>query len=307
MLAYLLRRLLSSISTLLGVVTLTFFALRLLPGDPATMLISQGGGTAEQIAALRSQLGLDTPLVIQYVRFLNGLLRGDLGQSLVTHRPVAEVIAEQVPHTVSLAMTATLLAVLLGVLLGIFAAASQGTWVDGLCMALAVVGVSIPIPLSGLLLILLFSLTLGWLPATGQGSWRHLIMPALALNLAFTGTIARLVRAQLAEVLTQEYIVVARAKGLHEVTILVRHALRNALIPVITIIGLRFGSLLGGTVVIETLFSRQGLGRLLVDAILWKDYPLVQGLVMLSAVLYLTTNLLVDLGYGLLNPRIHHE
>ena len=148
MLAYLLRRLLSSISTLLGVVTLTFFALRLLPGDPATMLISQGGGTAEQIAALRSQLGLDAPLVIQYVRFLNGVLRGDLGQSLVTHRPVAEVIAEQVPHTVSLAVTATLLAVLLGVLLGILAAASQGTWVDGLCMALAVVGVSIPTPLS---------------------------------------------------------------------------------------------------------------------------------------------------------------
>ncbi len=307
MLTYLLRRLLSSLSTLLGVVTLTFFALRLLPGDPATMLVSQGGGTAEQIAALQSQLGLDAPLIVQYMHFLNGLLRGDLGQSLVTHRPVAEVIAEQIFHTVSLAVTATSLAVLLGILLGTLAAANQGTWVDRLCMALAVIGVSIPILLSGLLLMLLFSLTLGWLPATGQGSWRHLIMPALALNLAFTGTIARLVRAQLAEVLAQEYIVVARAKGLHEITILVRHALRNALIPVTTVIGLRFGSLLGGTVVVETLFSRRGLGRLLVDAILWKDYPLVQGLVMLSAALYLTTNLAVDLGYGLLNPRIHHE
>lgn len=304
MLAFTLRRIVSTLLVLWGVVTLTFFAIRLLPGDPATVIISQGGGSAEDIADLREQLGLDDPLPVQYVKFLGRLVQGDLGMSLVSRRPVADAIAEQLPHTLALATSATLLSVVLGVSMGVLAATHQGTWVDQLCITLAVLGVSLPILLSGLLLILLFSLVLGWLPATGQGSWRHLIMPSLVLSLASMGTIARLVRAQMLEVLPQDYISVARAKGVAEQAILWRHALRNALIPVITIVGLQFGALLGGTVVTESLFSRRGLGRLVVDAISWKDYPLVQGVVILGAAIYVFVNFLVDMSYGLLDPRI---
>lgn len=304
MVTFTLRRLLSTVLVLWGVVTLTFFAIRLLPGDPATVLISQGGGSAEDIADLRQRLGLDDPAVVQYLRFLGGLVQGDLGRSLVSHRPVADAIAEQLPHTMALATSATLLAVVAGISMGIVAATHQGTWIDQLFMALSVLGFSIPILMSGLLLMLLFSVVLGWLPATGQGSWRHLIMPALVLSLASTGTIARLVRTQMLEVLPQDYITVARAKGVLERVIFWRHALRNALIPVITVIGLQFGSLLGGTVITESLFSRRGLGRLVVDAILWNDYPLIQGVVILGAAIYIGVNFLVDISYGLLDPRI---
>jgi ABC-type dipeptide/oligopeptide/nickel transport system permease component len=217
---------------------------------------------------------------------------------------VVDAIGEQLPHTLALATTATMLSIILGISMGVLAATHQGTWIDQLCITLSVLGVSVPILLSGLLFILLFSLVLGWLPATGQGSWRHLVMPALILSLASTGTIARLVRTQMLEVLPADYITVARAKGVQERVILWRHALRNALIPVVTIIGLQFGSLLGGTVVTESLFSRRGLGRLVVDAIFWKDYPLVQGVVILAAAIYVGVNLLVDLSYGLLDPRV---
>jgi ABC-type dipeptide/oligopeptide/nickel transport system permease component len=287
-----------------GVVTLTFFAIRLLPGDPATVLISQGGGSAEDIAKLREQLGLDDPLPVQYVRFLGDLVQGDLGMSLVSHRPVTDAIGEQLPHTLALATSATLLSVVLGISLGVLAATHQGAWIDHLAITMSVLGVSLPILLSGLLFILLFSLVLGWLPATGQGSWRHLVMPSLVLSLASTGTIARLVRTQMLEVLPEDYVTVARAKGLTEQVILWRHALRNALIPVITLVGLQFGALLGGTVVTESLFSRRGLGRLVVDAISWKDYPLVQGVVILGAAIYVAVNFLVDVSYGVLDPRI---
>lgn len=304
MLSFTLRRLLSTVLVLWGVVTLTFFAIRLLPGDPATVVISQGGGSARDIADLREQLGLNDPLPIQYLRFVGRLVQGDLGVSLVSHRPVTDAISEQLPHTLALATTATLLSVIAGISMGIVAAIHQGTWIDQLCIALSVLGVSIPILMSGLLFILLFSLILGWLPATGQGSWRHLVMPSLVLSLASLGTIARLVRTQMLEVLPQQYITVARAKGVLERVILWRHALRNAMIPVVTVIGLQFGSLLGGTVVTESLFSRRGLGRLVVDAIFWQDYPLIQGVVILGAAIYVVVNLLVDISYGFLDPRI---
>lgn len=307
MLSFTLRRLLSTVFVLWGVVTFTFFAIRLLPGDPITVLMSQGGGSAEDIATLREALGLNDPLPVQYVKFLGGLVQGDLGTSLVSHRPVAQAIGEQVPHTLALATSATVLAVLLGISIGILAAIHEGSWIDQICITVSVLGVSVPILLSGLLMILLFSLVLGWLPATGQGSWRHLVMPALVLSLASLGTIARLVRAQMLDVLPQDYITVARAKGVRERAILWRHALRNALIPVVTIIGLQFGALLGGTVITESLFSRRGLGRLVVDAISWKDYPLVQGVVILGAAIYVAVNFLVDLSYGLLDPRIRRR
>ena len=218
-----------------------------------------------------------------------------------------QTIGEQLPHTVQLALSAMAIAIVVGGVLGSIAALKSGSWIDTLCMILAVIGVSTPVFWSALLFILLFTTTLHWLPATGQGDLHHLIMPALVLGLASSGTIARLVRSSLLEVLSQDYIVVARSKGLSEGKVFLRHALRNSLIPTVTVIGLQFGFLLGGAVVTETVFSRQGMGRLIVDAILWKDFPLIQGIVLLSAVLYTLVNLAVDISYAFLDPRIRHE
>jgi len=307
MVQYVGKRLLAAIPVLWGVATLVFLAIRLVPGDPAEAILAQSGGSGTSLAQLRAQLGLDGPLYVQYARFLGNTLRGDLGRSLFTNRPVAQTIAEQLPHTVQLALAAMAIAILVGGLLGSAAALKRGSWVDNLCMALAVVGVSMPVFWSALLFILLFTTVLHWLPAIGQGDLRHLVMPALVLGLASSGTIARLVRSSLLEVLSQDYIVVARSKGLSEGKVFLRHALRNALIPTVTVIGLQFGFLLGGAVVTETVFSRQGMGRLIVDAILWKDFPLIQGIVLLSAVLYTLVNLAVDVSYAFLDPRIRHE
>jgi len=307
MVQYVGKRLLAAIPVLWGVATLVFLAIRLVPGDPAEAILAQSGGSGTSLAQLRAQLGLDGPLYVQYARFLGNTLRGDLGRSLFTNRPVAQTIAEQLPHTVQLALAAMAIAILVGGLLGSAAALKRGSWVDNLCMALAVIGVSMPVFWSALLFILLFTTVLHWLPAIGQGDLRHLVMPALVLGLASSGTIARLVRSSLLEVLSQDYIVVARSKGLSEGKVFLRHALRNALIPTVTVIGLQFGFLLGGAVVTETVFSRQGMGRLIVDAILWKDFPLIQGIVLLSAVLYTLVNLAVDVSYAFLDPRIRHE
>jgi peptide/nickel transport system permease protein len=301
------KRLLASIPVLWGVTTLVFLAIHLLPGDPAELMLAESGGSAESIAYLRDQLGLDEPLYVQYGRFLLNTLRGDLGRSIFTNRPVLQTILEQLPSTIELALAAMLVAIALGTGLGIMAALNHNSWLDNACMAVAVAGVSVPIFWSGLLLILLFSSTLRWLPATGQGGLRHLLMPAAVLGFASSGTIARLVRSSLLEVLYKEYITTARAKGLSERLILIRHALKNALIPVITVVGLQFGFLLGGAVVTETVFSRQGIGRLIVDAILWKDFPLVQGGVLLAAVIYTMINLMVDISYAFADPRIRHD
>ena len=307
MLQFLGKRLLASIPVLWGVTTLVFLAIHLLPGDPAELMLAESGGSAESIAYLRTQLGLDDPLYVQYGRFLLNTLRGDLGRSIFTNRPVVQTILEQLPSTIELALAAMLVAIVLGTGLGILAALNHNSWLDNVCMAIAVAGVSVPIFWSGLLLILLFSSTLHWLPATGQGGLRHLLLPAVVLGFASSGTIARLVRSSLLEVLYKEYITIARAKGLSERLIFYRHALKNALIPVITVVGLQFGFLLGGAVVTETVFSRQGIGRLIVDAILWKDFPLIQGGVLLAAVTYTLVNLLVDISYAFADPRIRHD
>ena len=306
-LRYIGQRLAVAITVLWGVATLVFVILRLLPGDPAALMLSEAGASAEAIAQLRADLGLDKPLFIQYGQYLANLAQGDLGTSLFAHRPVATVIAEQLPSTIGLALAAMLIASALGAALGILAAVKAGTWIDSAATALAVTGVSVPIFWSGLLLIWLFSLRLGWLPATGQGGLDHLILPALVLGLASSGAIARLVRASLLEVLDQDFIRTARAKGLREGIVLTRHALKNALIPVVTIIGLQFGFLLGGTVVTETVFSRQGIGRLLVNSILWKDLPVVQGVVLLAGLVYTLVNVAVDVAYGFLDPRIRYD
>jgi len=281
--------------------------MHLLPGDPAELMLAESGGSSQSIAQLRHQLGLDDPTHVQYSRFLANALRGDLGRSIFTNRLVTRSILEQLPHTVQLAVAAMMVAVIIGTALGIAAALNRNTWVDSVCMTIAVAGTSMPIFWSGVLLILLFSSLLHWLPATGQGSLRHLIMPAIVLGLASSGAIARLVRSSMLEVLSQEYITVARAKGLSKRVVVYRHALKNAFIPVITIMGLQFGYLLGGTVITETIFSRQGLGRLVVDAILWKDFPIVQGTVLLAATVYTVVNLLVDISYAIIDPRIRYD
>lgn len=307
MMHYLGRRLVGAIPVLWGVATLVFVLMRLLPGDPATLMLSEGGGSATAVTELRAALGLDESLWVQYQRYLFRLIRGDLGTSLFTHRPVVVTIAEQLPSTIELALAAMGVAIVVGGSLGLLAALRKGTWVDALVTGLSVVGVSLPIYWSALLLIWVLSIWLGWLPATGQGGLAHLMMPALVLGFASSGVIARLVRASLLEVLSQDFMVTARAKGLGEGVLLLRHALKNALIPVTTVIGLQFGFLLSGTVVTETIFSRQGIGRLLVQAILWKDFPLVQGIVLLAALVYTMMNLAVDIVYALLDPRIRYD
>jgi len=304
---YVIQRLLSIVPVLLGMVTLVFVILRALPGEPTAVLAAQAGGGGQDAARLRAEYGLDRPLAVQYARYLMGLATGRLGRSLFTGQRVSQIIVQQAPATISLALLALAVAVSVGMLLGVAAAIRQNTWVDVLCMTISAAGVSVPITLSGLAMILLFSLTLRWLPATGQGTLRHLVMPAMVMGLASAGSIARLVRTRLIEVLREEYISVARAKGLDEWTLLFRHALSNSLGPIVTIIGLQFGFMLGGAVATESVFARQGLGRTLVDAILYQDYPVVQGVVILSATLYTAINFSVDVIHGYLDPRIYHE
>lgn len=306
MIRYIGRRLFGAIPVLWGVATLVFVIMRLLPGDPAALMLSEAGGSAQAIAELRAELGLDDSLLTQYGRYLGKLVQANLGTSLFTQRSVVATIGEQLFSTIELAIAAILVAIALGVLAGVLAAARHGTWLDTLVMALSVSGISIPIFWSALLFIWLFALILGWLPATGQGGITHLILPALVLGFASAGAITRLVRASLLEVMDQDFVRSARAKGLAERTVLFRHSLKNAFIPVISIIGLQFGFLLGGTVVIETVFSRPGIGHLLVSAILWKDLPLVQGIVLLIALIYTLVNLATDVAYAYLDPRIHY-
>jgi ABC-type dipeptide/oligopeptide/nickel transport system permease component len=249
-------------------------------------------------------LGLDQPLPVQYFQYVTGLLQGNMGSSLFTNRPVAEIIGQNLKSTMELALAAMALSVVLGVFLGIVAAVYQDSWIDNLTMAIAVVSISMPGFWLGLLLIYLFSLALGWLPSGGQGTPQHLVMPALMLGANGAATIARMVRSSMLEVLRQEYITTARSKGLAQQTVLLRHALKNALIPVVTVMGLQFGFLLGGTVVTETVFARQGLGRVTVDAIITKDLPVVQGVVLFIAVIYLLVNMAVDVCYAFIDPRI---
>jgi ABC-type dipeptide/oligopeptide/nickel transport system permease component len=304
---YLLQRLLNTIPVLWGVVTLVFLVMRVLPGEPTAVLAAQAGGSGEDVLRLRREYGLDRPLWAQYGSFLLMLSRGDLGRSLYTRQSISQLILQQAPPTVVLAGAALIIAIVVGLTLGIIAATRPESWLDRLCMGASVLGVSVPITLSGLIMIYLFSLLLPLLPATGRGSWRHLIMPAMVMGVASASSIARLVRTQLVEELNQEYVQVARAKGLSERRLLVYHALRNALIPVVTVIGLQFGFMLSGAVATESVFARPGLGRTLVDAILYQDYPVVQGIVIVGAGLYTTINLAIDLTYGYLDPRIHHE
>jgi ABC-type dipeptide/oligopeptide/nickel transport system permease component len=307
MIAYIRGRLLAAIPVIVGVSVLTFSILHLLPGDPVLVMLGETGGTPERIAALRESLGLNDPIIVQYGRFVAGALHGDLGRSVRSNRPVLEEIGQQAPSTIQLTLTGLGLAILLGVTLGVLSAHYRNSWVDKASLILSLVGVSMPSFWLGMLLIFLFSLRLGWLPATGQGGIERLILPAFTLAVQAMAVIALLTRSNMREVLNQEYIMAARAKGLAEKVLLTRHALKNALIPVVTIVGLQFGALLGGAVVTENVFARQGMGRLAVEAILNRDFPVVQGIVLLAGMGYVLINLLVDVSYAALDPRIRYD
>lgn len=305
---YLVRRLLLAGPVILGVSIAVFLMLHLIPGDPAlAMLRGQPSVTEADIDRVRHQLGLDDPVPIQYLKYIGRAVQGDFGESVQSHRPVLTMIGEQAWSTVQLALAAMAVAVTMGVILGTISAVRQNSWVDTLSMLVALFGVSMPSFWFGLILIYIFSLRLGWFPVTGQGGVERLILPAVALGMDFSAITARLVRSNLLEVLRQDYIRSARAKGLRDRVVVRRHAWRNAMIPVLTIIGLQFGNLLGGAVVIETVFAREGIGRLAVTAILSKDFPLVQGIVLVASIVYVAVNLLVDLTYATFDPRIHYS
>jgi peptide/nickel transport system permease protein len=307
MTTYVSQRLLQAIPVLVGISVLSFLMLHLVPGDPVQIFAGDKPLTPERAVELRHQYGLDRPLVVQYVDYASHAIRGDLGVGLRSQRPVLDSILQALPGTAQLTLAALTTAALLGISLGILAAVAHGTWLDTAVMAVAMLGISTPVFYSSLLLILFFSFTLAWLPATGQGGLERLIMPATALGLSSSAVLARLVRSSMLEVLRQEYVVTARAKGLAQPMVVVRHALKNALIPAVTMLGLQLGALLGGAVVTETIFSRPGLGRLAVEGILARDFPLVQGTVLFAASTYVLINLAVDISYAVIDPRIRYR
>jgi peptide/nickel transport system permease protein/oligopeptide transport system permease protein len=306
MTAYLARRLLTTIPVLFAVLLLVFSMLHLVPGDPVKLMLSEFQTSPEQIALLRAQLHFDDPLPVQFGRYVTGALQGDLGLSIRSKRPVTAEIMDNLPSTLQLTFAGLLISMVLGTSLGILAAVNHQRWVDFVSMLVALLGVSMPSFWLGLNLIFLLSLSLRWLPATGGGDLQHLIMPAFTLGVGASAILARLTRSSMLEVLRREYVTTARAKGVREFWVITRHALKNALIPMVTVFGLQFGQLIAGAVVIETVFSRPGIGRLIVDAILTKDFPLVQGIVLVVAVSYVLVNLLVDLVYAYLDPRIRY-
>jgi len=287
--------------------TLTFVAMQLTPGDPAQALLAASGATPDEVTERRTQLGLDDPVPVQYARYLLDLVRGDLGQSWLHGRPVGRMILEQLPPTVELSLAAMVVGVTMGLGLGILAAVRRGTWLDTVATTVAVLGLSTPTYWSGLLAILLFSLRLRWLPATGEGDLRHLVLPALVLGFALSGSIARLVRARVVEVMGGQFVLAARARGLPPWRVLFVHVLRSALAPALTVITLQFGFLLSGAVVTESVFARRGLGKLVVEAILWRDLPVVRGVVVFGALAYVLVNLVADLVHAWLDPRLWEE
>jgi len=305
-LRYLLRRLVLTIPVLLGVATLVFALIHLVPGDPAQSMLGDGA-SPEEVQKLRTALGLDKPLVEQYWSFMTGLVRGDLGSSFRYGTPVAREIRDRLFRTFQLAMAAMLVAVAIAIPLGILAAVFRGTAIDHAAMTLALIGISMPNFWLGPLLAILFAVYLGWLPVSGTGGLTHLVLPAVTLGAALAAILARMTRASVLEELRELYVLAARARGASRTRAVVRHAFRNSLIPVVTIIGLQFGAVLTGTIITETIFAWPGVGRLLIQAINFRDYPLVQGCILFISFTYVMMNLLTDLTYGLLDPRIRYD
>jgi ABC-type dipeptide/oligopeptide/nickel transport system permease component len=303
---FLARRLVLTIPVLLGVATLVFSLIHLIPGDPAQAMLGEAAPQSD-VEELRRQLGLDRPLVQQYAAFLGGLVKGDLGISLRTGLPVTEQIVERMPATFELAAAAMLVAILFSMPLGIAAAVRRGTAVDHAAMTISLAGVSVPNFWLGPLLAIVFAVELGWLPVSGRGTWGHLVLPAVSLGAALAAILARMTRATMLEELREPYVQAARARGASKPRAVLRHAFRNSLIPVVTLIGLQFGAVLTGAVITETIFAWPGIGRLLIQSIGFRDYPLVQGCILLIAVTYVAVNLVTDMLYGVLDPRIRYE
>ncbi len=314
MTTYLLRRLLLAIPVLLGASFLVFASIRFVPGDPAIALAGELA-TPQLVAQVRAEMGLDRPILVQYGIYLKRSLQGDLGRSVRSSLPVSREIAARLPKTIQLAVLSLLVAAAIGIPLGVLSAIRANSWLDGGSMIMALLGVSMPIFWLGLMLMILFAVLLPrWLglsgpvlPPTGSGTWRHLVMPTIVLAANSMAVQARMTRACMLEVLQADYVRTARAKGLSERAVIYRHALRNALIPIVTIIGLQFGTLLGGAVLTETVFAWPGLGRLLVDAIGFRDYPVIQGAVLVITVGFVLVNIVVDVLYAWLDPRIHYN
>lgn len=306
MFRYVIKRLLSILPVLVGISLIVFLLLRALPGDPAQVIAGELA-SRESVEAIRTQLGLDKPLYVQYAIFVSNLARFNLGKSARTGQPVISEIWSRLPNTVLLAVISTALACLLGIPAGILSAVRHYSLSDYVVMVFALFGISMPVFWLGLMFIIVFSVKLHLLPAGGIGTLSHLILPSFTLAFFSTAFIARMTRSSMMEVMGQDFITTARSKGLLEKVVVFKHALRNAFIPIITVIGLQFGSLLGGAVLTETVFAWPGIGRLIVDSILARDYPVVQGVVLVFAFLYILVNLIVDILYAYIDPRIHYD
>jgi ABC-type dipeptide/oligopeptide/nickel transport system permease component len=303
---FLARRLVLTIPVLIGVATLVFSLIHLIPGDPAQAMLGEAAPQAD-VEELRQRLGLDRPLFEQYGLFLRGLTKGDLGTSLRTGLPVTDQIVERMPATFELAAAAMLIAIVFSMPLGIAAAVRRGTAIDHAAMTVSLAGVSVPNFWLGPLLAILFAVELGWLPVSGRGTWAHLVLPAVSLGAALAAILARMTRATMLEELREPYVQAARARGVSRSRAVLRHAFRNSLIPIVTLVGLQFGAVLTGAVITETIFAWPGIGRLLIQSIGFRDYPLVQGCILLIALTYVGVNLVTDMLYGVLDPRIRYE
>ncbi|WP_019938546.1 glutathione ABC transporter permease GsiC [Bordetella sp. FB-8] len=306
MLSYFLKRLLGLIPTLLIVAVLVFLFVHMLPGDPARLAAGQDAD-AHTVQLVREELGLDKPLPVQFANYFVRLLHGDLGTSIRTRRPVIDVIGERFMPTFWLTLTSMVWSVLLGMVIGIVSAVFRNRWPDQLGMTLAVSGISFPAFALGMVLMQIFSVDLGWLPTVGADTWRNYVLPSFTLGAGVAAVMARFTRASFVDVIGEDFVRTARAKGLREWIVIVKHCLRNALIPVVTMMGLQFGFLLGGSIVVEAVFNWPGVGRLLVDAVNVRDYPVIQALVLMFSLEFILINLVVDVLYGFINPTIRYK
>lgn len=303
---YLWKRLVSGVIVLFGISLFAFALIHVIPGDPLRIMLGERA-TKEQMEELREKMGLNRPLVIQYTSYLSGVVKGDFGTSLKTGRPVIVEIEERFPATVKLAVSGTAIAVAIGVTMGILAAKFKDTWIDMLVTTLATLGVSLPSFWLGLIVIMVFSVRLGWFPVAGGSGLYDLVLPSLTLGVLASTMISRITRSGMVEVLSNDYIRTARAKGMEETTVLFTHAFRNVMITVVTVVGLQMAALLSGAIIIEQVFNWPGMGTLAIDAISSRDFPMIQGIILFMGIVYVAVNLMVDLLYGLIDPRIDHS
>ncbi|MDQ0257969.1 glutathione transport system permease protein [Evansella vedderi] len=303
MLRYIFKRVLEMIPTLLIVSIIIFYFIHLIPGDPVRLVVGPDA-TSEEVSMIREEMGLNDPIFIQYMSYMQGILQGDLGKSLKTGLPVMEMFENRFKNSIYLTLFSIIWAFIIGIIIGTFSAVFKNKLPDNIGMLTAVSGISVPGFWLGLILIQFFSVQLGWLPTGGADSWKHFILPSIALGAGIMAMIARFTRSSLLETLGSDFIRTARAKGLREMIVIPKHALRNSMVSVVTITGLQFGFLLGGSVVVETVFSFPGMGRLLIDSIAFRDYPVIQALLLLFSIQFIVVNLIVDILYSFLNPKI---